>query len=67
MEKRIGATVIDVLRHAPVGLIDRRARPALDDVQSGQLITIEVLITKHDISPRHISRPSRIQAENETG
>ena len=32
MEKRIGATVIDVLRHAPVGLIDRRARPALDDV-----------------------------------
>ena len=67
MEKRIGATVIDVLRHAPVGLIDRRVRPALDDVQSGQLVTIEVLITKHDISPRHISRPSRIQAENETG
>ena len=67
MEKRIGATVIDLLRHAPVGLIDRRARPALDEVQSGQLITIEVLITKHDISPRHISRPSRIQAENETG
>ena len=67
MEKRIGTTVIDLLRHAPVGLIDRTARPRLGDVVSGQLITIEILITKHDISPRHISRPSRITGENETG
>ena len=67
IEKRIGATVIDLLRHAPVGLIDRRARPRLSDVVSGQLITIEILITKHDISPRHVSRPSRILGENDTG
>lgn len=67
MEKRIGATVLDVLRHAPVGLVDRRARPHLDAVTSGQLITVELLITKHDITPRHLSRPSRILAENETG
>ena len=67
MEKRIGTTVLDLLRHAPVGLIDRRARPAICDINSGQLVTIDVLITKHDISPRHVSRPSRILAENETG
>ena len=29
LEKRIGIHVIDVLRHLPVGLIDRRARPGL--------------------------------------
>ena len=67
MEKRIGASVLDVLRHAPVGLIDRRARPALSEIVSGQLITVELIVTKHDITPRHLSRPSRILAENETG
>ena len=67
MEKRIGTTVLDLLRHAPVGLIDRTARPAIPDIVAGQLVTIEVLITKHDIAPRHISRPTKITAENETG
>ena len=67
MEKRIGSTVLDLLRHAPVGLIDRTARPAISEIVSGQLVTIEVFITKHDLSPRHISRPSRITAENNTG
>ena len=67
MEKRIGSTVLDLLRHAPVGLIDRTARPPIHEIASGQLVTIEVMITKHDISPRHISRPSRITAENISG
>ena len=29
LEKRVGSYVIDVLRHLPIGLIDRRQRPAL--------------------------------------
>ena len=67
MEKRIGTTVLDLLRHSPVGLTDRRARPALSDIISGQLVTVDVIIIKHDIPPRHITRPSRIFAENESG
>lgn len=67
IEKKIGATVLDVVRHAPVGLIDRRARPAISDIVSGQLVTLELYITSHNIPPRHLSRPARISAENDTG
>ena len=67
MEKRIGSTVIDLLRHAPTGLIDRTARPAISDIVSGQLVTLELLITKQDIPPPKVNRPARIWAENETG
>ena len=51
IEKRIGAHVIDLLRHLPVGLIDRRARPALDDVVDGSVATFEILVVKHDRPP----------------
>ena len=52
LEKRIGTHVIDVLRHLPVGLIDRRARPGLDDVADGSIATFEILVIKHDKPPR---------------
>ena len=48
IEKRIGAHVIDLLRHLPVGS-DRPARgPALNEVVDGSIATIEVLVVKHD-------------------
>ncbi len=67
LEKRVGAHVIDLLRHLPVGLIDRRARPALDDVVDGSIATFEVLVVKHDRPPPGTRRPWRVIAENETG
>ena len=67
LEKRIGAHVIDLLRHLPVGLIDRRARPSLDDVVDGSIATFEVLVVKHDRPPPGTRRPWRVIAENETG
>ena len=67
LEKRIGAHVIDLLRHLPVGLIDRRARPALDDVVDGSIATFEVLVVKHDRPPPGTRRPWRVITENETG
>ena len=67
MEKRIGKTIIELLRHAPTNVIDRRARPAISDIQSGQLVTIDAVITKQDIAPAKTSRPSRIIAETDTG
>ena len=63
MEKRIGKTIIELLRHAPTNVIDRRARPAISDIQSGQLVTIDAVITKQDIAPAKTSRPSRIIAK----
>ena len=67
LEKRIGAHVIDLLRHLPVGLIDRRARPALGDVVDGSIATFEVLVVKHDRPPPGTRRPWRVITENETG
>ena len=67
LEKRIGAHVIDLLRHLPVGLIDRRARPALDDVVDGSTATFEILVVKHDRPPPGTRRPWRVITENETG
>ena len=67
LEKRIGAHVIDLLRHLPVGMIDRRARPSLDDVVDGSIATFEVLVVKHDRPPPGTRRPWRVIAENETG
>ena len=59
LEKRIGTHVIDVLRHLPVGLIDRRARPGLDAVADGSIATFEILVIKHDKPPPGTRRPWR--------
>ncbi|MEC8642729.1 MAG: ATP-dependent DNA helicase RecG [Pseudomonadota bacterium] len=67
LEKRIGAHVIDLLRHLPVGMIDRRARPSLGDVVDGSIATFEVLVVKHDRPPPGTRRPWRVITENETG
>ncbi|MGB2000079.1 MAG: ATP-dependent DNA helicase RecG [Candidatus Puniceispirillaceae bacterium] len=67
LEKRIGAHVIDLLRHLPVGLIDRRSRPSLGDVVDGSVATFEVLVVKHDRPPAGTRRPWRVITENETG
>ena len=67
LEKRIGTHVIDVLRHLPVGIVDRRARPALDDVVDGRIATFDILVVKHDKPPPGTRRPWRVMCENETG
>ena len=67
LEKRVGSYVIDVLRHLPIGLIDRRQRPALDAVVDGSMATIEILVIKHDRPPRGTRRPYRVFCQNDTG
>ena len=67
LKKKLGSHVIDLLRHLPVGVIDRTKRPAINQIEHGSLVTLEVLITKHDKPPRQSRRPWRVFAENETG
>ena len=67
LEKRVGAHVIDVLRHLPVGLIDRRARPDLNNIVDGSIATFEILVVKHDKPPHGTRRPWRVLTENESG
>ncbi len=67
LEKRIGTHIIDVLRHLPIGLIDRSARPALDEVSDGAVATFDVVVIKHDQPPHGVRRPWRVLCENDTG
>jgi ATP-dependent DNA helicase RecG len=60
--------VIDLLFHLPSGIIDRRARPKLIDVQDGQLVTVAVTVDEHRPPPRHRPRaPYRIVTSDGTG
>ena len=67
LEKRVGQHVIDVLRHLPIGLIDRSQRPSLANVDDGVIATFDCLVIKHDRPPRGVRRPYRVFCENETG
>jgi ATP-dependent DNA helicase RecG len=60
--------VIDLLLHLPSGAIDRRARPKLNEVQPGQVVTVAVIVEEHHPPPPHRSRaPYRIVAGDDTG
>jgi len=60
--------VVDLLFHLPSGAIDRRARPKLNDVQAGQIVTVAVTIEEHRAPPPHRSRaPYRIITSDDTG
>ena len=53
--------VVDLLFHLPSGAIDRRARPKLNDVQPGQVVTVAVTVDEHRPAPPHRPRaPYRI-------
>ncbi|MDC0649652.1 ATP-dependent DNA helicase RecG [Alphaproteobacteria bacterium] len=67
LEKRIGQHVIDVLRHLPIGLIDRSQRPSLANIDDGTIATFDLLVISHDRPPRGVRRPYRVFCENETG
>ena len=67
LKKKVGSHIVDLLRHLPVGVIDRTKRPDIPNIEHGALVTLEVLVTKHDKPPRQSRRPWRVFAENETG
>lgn len=67
MKRRMGTQIIDLLRHLPVGYVDRSLRPALSAVTDGMIASFEVMIISADIPPNNSKRPARFIAENETG
>ncbi len=66
--EREAPRVVDLLFHLPSGVIDRRARPKLRDVQPGQIVTVAVAIGKHRPGPPRRSRaPYRVYTSDDTG
>ena len=59
LNKRIGNTVIDVLRHLPVGVIDRNITNNVQACENGEMVTIIADIISADIPPPRTSRPAR--------
>ena len=60
--------VVDLLFHLPSGVIDRRARPKLNEVQPGQVVTVAVTVDEHRPPPRNRPRaPYRIVTSDDTG
>jgi ATP-dependent DNA helicase RecG len=59
--------VVDLLFHLPSGAIDRRARPKLNEVQAGQIVTVAVTVDEHRPPPRNRPRaPYRVVTSDDT-
>ncbi len=67
LAKKTGRHVIDLLRHLPVNVIDRTARPSVDEAEDGQTATFEILVLKADLPLPRTRRPARITAETSSG
>jgi len=60
--------VIDLIMHLPTGVIDRRARPKLRDIQPDTVVTVAVAVDRHRPPPPHRPRvPYQIYTSDETG
>src|ERR1700690_564746 len=65
--EREAPRVVDLLFHLPSGAIDRRARPKLNEVQPGQVVTVAVTVLEHRPSPPNRPRaPYRIVTGDDT-
>jgi ATP-dependent DNA helicase RecG len=60
--------VIDLIMHLPTGVIDRRARPKLRDVEPETVVTVAVTVDRHrPPPPRRARAPYQIYTSDETG
>ncbi|MCC6776166.1 MAG: ATP-dependent DNA helicase RecG [Hyphomicrobiales bacterium] len=60
--------VLDLLLHLPTGVIDRRARPKLRDVQPDTVVTVAVTVDRHRPPPPNRPRaPYQVYVSDDTG
>jgi ATP-dependent DNA helicase RecG len=59
--------IVDLLFHLPSGIVDRRNRPKLSEVEPGAVVTVAVTIDRHRPPPPHRPRaPYNIEASDDT-
>ncbi len=62
------ATLIDLLLHLPIAVVDRSQRVSLGHVQPGTIATMDLTVADaRGMDGRRYGRPIRINAEDETG
>ena len=60
--------VLDLVWHAPTGVVDRRATPTIATAVPGAIVTLEVRVLKHKPSPRgNTKAPYKVSCEDDTG
>lgn len=60
--------ILDLLWHMPTGVIDRRAKPAINEAIPGTMVTLDVRVLKHHRPPRGKSKaPYKVRCEDDTG
>ena len=64
-ERLAGPLVIDVLWHLPSGIVDRRAAPPIRDLETDQIVTVQVRVEAHE--PGIGRRPYRVFCADDTG
>ncbi len=68
VERVVGAKVVDLLWHLPVGIVDRRFAPKIGDAPPGKIATITVEVLSHSPPPPRNRRvPYRVNCSDETG
>ncbi|EFO33722.1 ATP-dependent DNA helicase RecG [Roseibium sp. TrichSKD4] len=61
------ATVADLLFHLPHSVIDRRHKPGIAYSENGDIVTLDVMIDRHQAPPRGSKAPYKITAFDDTG
>lgn len=62
------ATLIDLLLHLPIAVVDRSQRVPVRDAQPGTIATMDVTVTDaRGLEGARFGRPVRLSAEDETG
>jgi ATP-dependent DNA helicase RecG len=64
-ERLAGPLVVDLLWHLPIGIVDRRAAPALSDIEHEAIVTVRLRVEGHE--PGHGRRPYRVFGTDGTG
>ena len=63
-----GARILDLLFHLPYAVIDRSARPPLNEAPTGTIVTLKLLVEDHSPGPGGRSKtPYRVLCSDETG
>lgn len=61
-----GEKVVDLLWHLPTGLVDRRARPEISQIEDGAIVTLKAVVDSHQPGASRRA-PYRIMLRDETG
>jgi ATP-dependent DNA helicase RecG len=66
VEKLAGSSVVDLLWHLPLAVIDRRNAPDIAHAKPGEVATITVTVEQHQV-PHNPRQPYRIWCRDESG